>query len=203
MDSSVAASLQGERMENNFFETNKSLQNPNASESDMITVAPTSSSYTTLPSLSRNTYERTYRNFMDWRNRKKINSFSEGVLLAYFNDLSKKYVCSTLWILYSMLKTTLEFYHNITIKPYSKLREFMRQNSIGYRPVKIAKMAFSSADITKFIAEAPDVVYLATKVRLEQLLHEIFEATNVVCKKSFSRISYLFLFVLRLHLSWE
>lgn len=167
------SSLDEERMQTNLFETNETherLLNPETNKTYMTTMTSENSPYLTLPSKSRTSYERAYRNFMEWRSRKKINTFSEDVLLAYFNELSKKYVCSTLWIFYSMLKTTLEFYHNISMKPYAKLREYLKHNSIGYRPVKNVKMSFSIAEITKFLAEAPDFVYLATKVSLEYLV---------------------------------
>ncbi|PSN39688.1 hypothetical protein C0J52_22264 [Blattella germanica] len=41
-----------------------------------------------IPHKSRKMYEKFYRQFMDWRKTKSINSFSENVLLVYFEELS-------------------------------------------------------------------------------------------------------------------
>jgi hypothetical protein len=43
-----------------------------------------------LPSMSKERYEHAYNQFMDWRLKNKVNSFSEKVLVAYFGDLSAK-----------------------------------------------------------------------------------------------------------------
>lgn len=61
-----------------------------------------------LPPKSRERYMATYDNFILWKKQKKTKSFSEHVLLAYFHELSGKYKPSTLWSIYSMLKTTLK-----------------------------------------------------------------------------------------------
>ena len=49
-----------------------------------------------LPHKSRKMYEKFYRQFMDWRKTKSINSFSENVLLVYFEELSLSMKSSTL-----------------------------------------------------------------------------------------------------------
>jgi len=116
-----------------------------------------------LPEKSRKHYEEVYKKFMDWRISKRANSFSETVLMAYFGELSDKYKSSSLWAKYSMLRSTLLIRHNINIENYSKLKSFLKRKSEGYRPKK-AK-TFSPDEINKFINEAPDTIYLATKVR--------------------------------------
>ncbi|KAF2879540.1 hypothetical protein ILUMI_26624 [Ignelater luminosus] len=117
-----------------------------------------------LPERSKRLYQIAYNQFMAWRLEKQINSFSERVLLAYFADLSNKYKSSTLWTYYSMLRSTLTIHHNIKIEQYEKLRLFLKRKGETYRPKKAKTL--KPEEINKFITEAPDVKYLATKVAL-------------------------------------
>ncbi|KAJ3640359.1 hypothetical protein Zmor_003661 [Zophobas morio] len=51
-----------------------------------------------LPDKSKTKYEKLYKRFTDWCATKKINiEAREKVLLAFFEDLSKNYKCSSLW----------------------------------------------------------------------------------------------------------
>lgn len=115
-----------------------------------------------LPDKSRKLYNTAYKTFMDWRSDKNASSFSENTLLAYFTELSKKYKSSTLWTQYSMLKSTLSINNSINIESYPKLRAFLKRKSEGYEAKK-AK-TFTADELNKFIQEAPDEIYLATKV---------------------------------------
>lgn len=99
---------------------------------------------------------------MDWRSVKNINSYTENDLLVYFREVSEKYKSSSLWSLYSMLKTTLNVKHNINIEQYLRLRAFLKRKAEGYQPTKAN--IFSPQEINKFINAAPDHKYLATKV---------------------------------------
>lgn len=99
---------------------------------------------------------------MDWRRKNNTNSFSEDNILVYFKELSKKYKSSTLWTYYSMIKSTLILKHNVNIEHYGKVRALLKRHSEGYQPKK--SEAFTREQINKFIEEAPDVKYLATKV---------------------------------------
>src|SRR3978361_59510 len=65
-----------------------------------------------LPTRSRERYEIIYQKFMDWRLRKNIKSFSENVMLVYFKELSTTMKPSSLWAIYSMLKSTLSSKHD-------------------------------------------------------------------------------------------
>lgn len=58
-----------------------------------------------LPEKSRKQYEKSYKDFMDWKTVKKATSFSENVLLVYFQEISTKFKPCTLWTIYSMLKS--------------------------------------------------------------------------------------------------
>lgn len=117
-----------------------------------------------LPETSKKMYQRAYNLFLDWRRDQNAKSFSEDVLMVYFSDLAKKFKSSTLWTQYSMLRTTLSIHENIDIAKYLKLKAFLKRQSEGYRPKK--SKIFTSNDIKKFINEAPDEIYLATKVSL-------------------------------------
>lgn len=117
-----------------------------------------------LPNKSRKQYEKQYELFMDWKITKNITSFSEDVLLAYFNELSNKFKSTSLWVHYSMIKATLNIKNQIDISNYTELTAFLRNKSAGYETKK--SKTFSSADIKKFINEAPDDVYFSTKVIL-------------------------------------
>lgn len=117
-----------------------------------------------LPTKSGKLYEAAYRSFMEWRDGKKANSFSENVLLAYFGDLAEKYKPSSLWTQYSMLRSTLEVHHNIKLGSYGKLRAFLKRKSDGFQAKK-AK-TFTPEELNNFIKNANDQKYLATKVRI-------------------------------------
>ena len=41
-----------------------------------------------LPRKSRERYEIVYQKFMEWKIKNKVNSLSENVMLAYFEELS-------------------------------------------------------------------------------------------------------------------
>lgn len=115
-----------------------------------------------LPEKSRKIYEKTYEEFMDWRMKKNTTSYSENVLLAYFQEMSEKLKSPTLWTKFSMLKSTLGIHHNIDMTKYSKLIAFLKRKSEGYKGKK--SKTFSPDQIKKFMSEAPDKLYLFSKV---------------------------------------
>jgi len=115
-----------------------------------------------IPAKSRILYENTYDAFQKWKKQHKIDSSSERVLMAYFNDLSKKFAPPTLWAKYSMLRTTLTVNDDINIREYNRLIAFLKQNSKGYHCKK--SLVFQAEEIRKFLSEAPDEVYLVHKV---------------------------------------
>lgn len=127
-----------------------------------ITEAANLTTLNLLPKTSKKMYKRAYNLFLEWKGDRNAKSFSENVLMAYFGDLAKKFKSSTLWTQYSMLRTTLSIHNNIDIAKYLKLKAFLKRQSDGYRPKK--SKIFTSNDINKFIKEAPDEIYLATKV---------------------------------------
>lgn len=118
-----------------------------------------------LPTKSREKYLNTYEAFIKWKINKYAMSFSENVLMAYFNEMASKYKPSTLWSMYSMLKTTIKAKDNIDISRYAKLTAFLKRKSDGFKSKK--SKILSASDVRRFINEAPDSKYLATKVTLK------------------------------------
>lgn len=115
-----------------------------------------------LPAKSKEIYIKEYDNFMEWRNKNRVNSFTERVMLAFFEDKSKSFKPSTLWSTYSKLKATLLINNSVDIGKYSKLIAYLKQKSVGYKPKK--SQTFSRDEINKFLMEAPDNKNLMFKV---------------------------------------
>lgn len=66
-----------------------------------------------LPQKSGFRYNICYDEFMAWKLTNKIDSFSEDVLLVYFNEQSEKMKPSTLWSRWSMLRSVILLKHEI------------------------------------------------------------------------------------------
>lgn len=117
-----------------------------------------------LPTKSREKYVRAYENFIIWKNAKGAKSFSENVLLSYFQELAKNKQPSTLWSTYSMLKSTINTNKDIKIETYTKLTAYLKRMSEGHKPKK--SKVFSSQNVETFLNEAPDKDFLAIKVSI-------------------------------------
>lgn len=115
-----------------------------------------------FPTKSRHLYDKAYKKFMAWRLEHQTSSFSENVLLAYFQSLIGKFKPSSLWVEYSKLKSTLNIYNQTDISKYPKLLAFLKRKCEGFKAKK--SHTFSPDDLKKFIDEAPDQVYLLSKV---------------------------------------
>lgn len=116
-----------------------------------------------LPVISKEKYEKTYRAFKQWCNEKKIKVIDENKLLAYFDTEMKQFQSSTTWSIYSMLRSTLNVKDNIDISKFNNLRALLKRKNDNY----FAKQSriFTIEEIYKFLKDAPDNVYLATKVK--------------------------------------
>lgn len=134
-----------------------------------------------LPEKSGDKYIQAYQQFMDWKEAQNIdkNDFSETVLLLYFSNLQRKYIhshciiyivksiltanykSSTLWVIYSMLKTTIDRNNSVNIN-YTNLTKFLKKCSEGY--VARKSSPFKSEDIDRFLREAADKEHLVAKV---------------------------------------
>lgn len=122
-----------------------------------------------LPAKSKFIYEKNYNQFREWCGKKNIQKVSEKVLICYFEEKSKTVKPSTLWSVYSMLKSILNVKENIDIKKFSKLVPFIKNKNVGYRGKK--SKVLSRDDINKFIQEADDETNLLYKVQMIKILY--------------------------------
>lgn len=116
-----------------------------------------------LPEKSRPLYEKTYGEFINWCNNKQISRYSEDVLLAYFSSIVEKGLIPSLWPKYSMLKSTLILKHNIDISKFNKLIMYLKRQTTGHTPKK--SKVLEKDQIKKFICDAPNSIFLMTKVK--------------------------------------
>lgn len=116
-----------------------------------------------LPQKSAAVYERAYEAFISWSKINNVKNYTENVYLAYFHEKAKTRKSSTLWSLYSMLKSTFNIKHNIDISKFTKLVAYIKQQSAGYKPKK--SHIFTREDIQQFLIQAPDQNCLMWKVK--------------------------------------
>ncbi|XP_066139031.1 uncharacterized protein [Euwallacea fornicatus] len=109
-------------------------------------------------------YQAEYNRFVHWCTIQNIESYTEDVILRYFEEMSQTYSCSSLWVFYSMLKCTLLRYHNVSMETFTKLRSFLK--GIARDPHSKKYKSFTDEEFERFLVEAPDSTYLATKVAL-------------------------------------
>ena len=74
----------------------------------------------------------------EWQSEKKCSSFSEEILIVYFNqehqntsvldfnEKARKLKLSSLWSIYSMLRVTIKLNQNIDIVNYGKLKSILK-----------------------------------------------------------------------------
>lgn len=117
-----------------------------------------------VPTKSRKRYNKAYDEYKKWRFSKNIsNPTDENTFLAYFQMLSETKAPSTLWSIYSMLKTMLQLKEKCNIENYLELTRFIKRKNDGYKPKQ--SKTLTSENIQEFINNAPDDAYLAQKVR--------------------------------------
>ncbi|KAJ3655680.1 hypothetical protein Zmor_014801 [Zophobas morio] len=118
-----------------------------------------------LPKKSRDRYETVYHKFIEWKLKNKVNSLSENVMLAYFEELSTTMKPSSLWAIYSMLRATINIKHDkINIATYPKLIALLKRKADGFKSKK--SKTLTSKNINDFLQNAPDTQYLFMKVVL-------------------------------------
>ena len=117
-----------------------------------------------MPAKSQLRYEHVYKIFIEWQNENKFSSFSEDILIVYFDEKAKKLKPSSLWSIYSMLRVTIKLNHNIDIADYTKLRGMLKAKGAGF--VSKKSLTFTAAEMAKFLNTAPDWKYLDTKVNM-------------------------------------
>lgn len=129
-----------------------------------IEVAANAAIQTLIPAKSRLLYELEYSKFEDWCAKKKVESISEKVLLAYFSIKSEKEKPSSLWSHYSMLRCVISIKRKVDISRFTQLLAFLKRKSEGYKPKK--SDIFAKEDIHRFLREADDDKFLLQKVAL-------------------------------------
>lgn len=107
-------------------------------------------------------YNIAYKSFAEWQSKQGETGFSEDVLLAYMTDASKTKVPSTLFTEHVRLKSMLKMKHNVDIKDYKRLQEFLRGNAKSYIP-KTCKY-LTAQEVKTFLDQAPNQIYLLVKV---------------------------------------
>ncbi|XP_062702622.1 uncharacterized protein LOC134285581 [Aedes albopictus] len=117
-----------------------------------------------LPEKSKTLYENSYKRFNDWRTKNKIAAVDEKCMLAYFSQEMGSQKPSTSWTHYSMLKSTLNMHMGVDISGFRNLISFLKRKSDGFRPKK--SKILTKEQIFKFLKDADDTIYLATKVVL-------------------------------------
>ncbi|KAK4887074.1 hypothetical protein RN001_003345 [Aquatica leii] len=114
-----------------------------------------------MPTKSRAKYEKEYKNFTTWCDQNNVNSITENVVFAYFQNMTHLKKSSTMWSNYSMLKTCLNINKNIDISKFLKVTVFLKRIFKNYVPKKSKVLEFKH--IEKFLVEANDDRYLAMK----------------------------------------
>lgn len=137
------------------------MSNSESSTPPEILEAANAASMELLPLKSRQRYENEYIKFNTWRQEKGVKNCSENVMLAYFSEKSQQNSASTLWSVFSMLKTTLMIEENADLKKYGKLIAFLKRKNEGYKPKK--SQTFERVQVEQFLLEASDD-YLLMKV---------------------------------------
>lgn len=117
-----------------------------------------------LPEKSKDRYNMCYIEFLAWQKKNLTTSFSESVLLIYFNELSQVHKPPTLWSRWSMLKSLINLNQGININSYHKLKKFLKNFGKGHIPKKSPVLTLSQ--INKFLNEYDDFIYLEIKVIL-------------------------------------
>ncbi|KAJ8910246.1 hypothetical protein NQ315_014455 [Exocentrus adspersus] len=101
--------------------------------------------------------------------RNCVRKITEDSVLVYFSNRAKTLKPSSLWSKHSMLRTCINIKQNTDIK-YRKLIAFLKRQACGYKPKK--SLTFER-EVDKFLAEAPNEVYLSMKDYSEGLIEVI------------------------------
>ena len=129
-----------------------------------------------LPKKSRTKYEAAYESFQKFKKDHKTSATSQNVVFAYFKELSKNHASSTLWNFFSMHKAVIKLKEKVDIGSYETLVAFLKKQLVGFEPKQ--SEVFTKEQIRKFLSDAPDTQYLATKVKNNLFFNVIFCNTS-------------------------
>lgn len=102
-----------------------------------------------LPEKSKEKYLKAYNDFDKWKTAKGAKSVSESVLLVYFKYLSSTMKSSSLWCIYSMLRTTIDVKHDIKINTYLHQIIGIFKEKIGWTSGKEIQSRYSQRKMWK------------------------------------------------------
>ncbi|KAJ8685968.1 hypothetical protein QAD02_021761 [Eretmocerus hayati] len=117
-----------------------------------------------LPLRSKKLYTQRYNKYKKWCVDNKIPTYiNEDVMLMYMDYLftKEKFISSTLWAVYSMIKSCINAYDSVDISNYSAVRRYIKNKHRGHKPKK-AK-TFSIENVHTFISTAKEPEHLLTK----------------------------------------
>lgn len=83
-----------------------------------------------VPKKSSGTYNKTYQNFIEWKEAKKVPIVNETVVLAYFVQLSKTKSPTTLYGIFSMLKSIFNQRHNVNLGKLNNQLKIKKYTSV-------------------------------------------------------------------------
>jgi len=107
-----------------------------------------------LPEKSKPIYLKTYSLLKAWCAERNIQTISENTMLVYFQEHVKTKKASSLWAIYSMLKSTISLKENIDISKYFKLIAFLKRQNTTYKAKK--SLVFTKLHINSFLENAWD-----------------------------------------------
>lgn len=142
--------------------TDDDVDDDDADKSDKNNIESNDTYVASIPEKSRQKYEKQYEVFVEWCKSKKIKKYTEPVLIKYFEEKSTVAKSSTLWTLFSMLRTTIYINTNVNIGDYKKLISFLKANSHGFKSEK--SKSLTRDEVNRFLTNAPDEKYLMMKV---------------------------------------
>lgn len=119
-----------------------------------------------VPQRSKRQYEKAFNDFQAWCSARGVRNgyLSENIVIAYLGELSSRYAPSTLWSIFSMLKSTLLVHSGKDIKGFEKVHAFLKRKSGNFTAKK--SEVFSRENIMEFLSRAPDDQYLAVKLAM-------------------------------------
>ncbi|KAF7992179.1 hypothetical protein HCN44_001504 [Aphidius gifuensis] len=111
---------------------------------------------------SNKVYEHKYNKFKEWMKFEKINDITEDAVLKYIDIMRKKFAPATASQNVTMLRYTINKYHNIDICNYPLVQCLARELHFLWKN-KITNKLFNLHEIQTFLLNAPDSPFLLIK----------------------------------------
>ncbi|KAL7297915.1 hypothetical protein TKK_0008941 [Trichogramma kaykai] len=91
----------------------------------------------------------------------EIREAAKNISFNLLPEISRRN-SNCLWSIYSMLRATFSTFNQVDISSYNKLKYYIKRKCDGHKPKKSA--TFTKEQLQRFFIEAPDDIYLSTKV---------------------------------------